>query len=530
MANIPELMIRLKEKSREELLVLMEQVLQQEPDVQTLLELLLELPQATIAQTATRPKKGRTIHSSLIKKQITPLFYGGGEKYRWASAIGIASKLSDVYDTGNDFEEAGEWANAQVVYSTIAEEAIAHYEEVDDEGDISQVIDDCAIGLVDCLNIQPTLPIDEQLNTAERKELLTTLLDIWQFSTEYASLSADIVGTIAQNVTEDERKMLAEWIRDEMKTASSWKHRKLIGLLADLEGPEQFSDEDLLEEYRKAGLYKELTAKLLQLNRKDEAFSIAQEKFTDVKDVTWFAEQLMLLDDTWREQVLTFVETRLAEVESARKGRQQDYAVAQEIDSYRRWLSEKYRVYGSIKKALDMEILRFHARLDEATYHSVQSLAQLLKSQKDLWTSMRVDMLKTLEQQKKWGPLISIYLAEGEVGHALSALEHMEKETATPRFGYSYYVTPGNYELQVAKAAEAEYPNDAIRLYQRIAEKLIDARGRDRYQQAVEYFIRVKQLYQAQEREAEWNTYITSLRNTHKPLRALREELDRRNL
>ncbi|GAC1464043.1 MAG: hypothetical protein PVS3B3_23160 [Ktedonobacteraceae bacterium] len=301
----------------------------------------------------------------------------------------------------------------------------------------------------------------------------------------------------------------------------------MISLLADLEGPEQFSDEDWLEEYRKASLYKELTAKLLQLNRKDEAFSIAQEKLTDVKEVIWFAEQLLLLDDTWKEQVLTFVETRLAEVEGARKGRQQDFAVAQEIDSYRHWLSEKYRVYGSIEKALDMEMLRFQARLDEATYHSVQSLAQLLE---DLWSGMRVDMLKTLEQQNKWGVLVNIYLAEKEVSSALSALAHMEKEPATPRFGYSYYVTPNNYELQVAKAAEVEYPNDAIRLYQRLAEKLIDARGRERYQQAAEYFIRVKQLYQMQEREAEWNTYITHLRNTHKPLRALKEELDRRNL
>jgi len=209
---------------------------------------------------------------------------------------GSATKLYEVYGTGNDFAEAGEWANAQLVYSTITEEAIAHYEEVDDEGDISQVIDDCATGLVDCLNIQQTLPIDEQLDSIKRKELLTTLLDIWQFGNDYASLSVGIVGTIAQNVTADERKMIEEWIRNEMKSASSWKHRKLIALLADLEDPEQFSDEDLLEEYRKAGLYKDLTAKLLQLNRKDEAFSLAQEHLTEVNDVTWFAEQLLLLD------------------------------------------------------------------------------------------------------------------------------------------------------------------------------------------------------------------------------------------
>ncbi|GAC1630178.1 MAG: hypothetical protein NVS4B11_29700 [Ktedonobacteraceae bacterium] len=93
--------------------------------------------------------------------------------------------------------------NAQVVYATIAEEAIAHYEEAEEEDDISYVIDLCAVGLVDCLNIQSSLPVDEQLDATERKELLTTLLNLWRFGYKYANMSVDIVGAIAQNVTNE---------------------------------------------------------------------------------------------------------------------------------------------------------------------------------------------------------------------------------------------------------------------------------------------------------------------------------------
>jgi hypothetical protein len=37
-------------------------------------------------------------------------------------------------------------------------------------------------------------------------------------------------------------------------------------------------------------------------------------------------------------------------------------------------------------------------------------------------------------------------------------------------------------------------------------------------------------LYQKQGREAEWDVYITNLRNSNKSLRALKEELDKKGL
>jgi uncharacterized Zn finger protein len=97
-----------------------------------------------------------------------------------------------------------------------------------------------------------------------------------------------------------------------------------------------------------------------------------------------------------------------------------------------------------------------------------------------------------------------------------------------PGYGHSYYSAPGDYRIQVAKAAEEDYPGEAIRLYKSVIQKLIDGRGRENYQQAIGHMMRIRMLYQKQGQEPEWHAYITNLRNSNKSLRALKEELDKR--
>src|SRR5947209_15262757 len=50
---------RLSEKNHAELLALLEQLVQRQPDIEPLIELLMELPLATTAQERSRPGKGR---------------------------------------------------------------------------------------------------------------------------------------------------------------------------------------------------------------------------------------------------------------------------------------------------------------------------------------------------------------------------------------------------------------------------------------------------------------------------------------
>ena len=527
---------RLRKKSREELLVLVEQLLERKPDIEPLIELLMALPLAIPAQEKNRPGRGkeRTVDPSTIESQVASAFYNAGKG--WGAASRVAAELEQLYDIGKHFAEAGEWANAQTVYATIAEETIMQYEEVHDEGQISWVLGKCAAGLVACLEAQSTLPQSERLDAAEREALLTSLFDLWKFGSNYGGVGVDIPIVITQNATARERKRVEAWLREEMRpgqdSSSTWHNRSVVDFVVKLKQAEHSSEEDMLKEYRHAGLYKELTEWLLQLGREGEALGVAQAHLTEPMDVTWFAEQLLKLDEAWREQALAFVEMRLGEVKPALQGKAQDFTSAHTVDIYRRWLSEKYLLYGKTKQALDIELARFQANPDDATYRSVQSAVQVADQPEEVWPGLRPRLIRTLEQQSRWGALVSIYLHEGEVGQALAALAEMECTPRTPLYAYGYRAQgpPSPYQAQVAQAAEESYSDEAIRLYKSVVQRLIDGRGRENYQQATGYLARVRRLYQTQGREQEWQAYMTALRNSNKGLRALKEELDKRGL
>src|SRR6266700_4743219 len=87
------LMERLSTKSREELLALLEQLMQRQPDIAPLVETLIELPLAPTAQEKKRPGKGRerTLDPSAIQSQVALAFYNAGEG--WGAASRVASEL-----------------------------------------------------------------------------------------------------------------------------------------------------------------------------------------------------------------------------------------------------------------------------------------------------------------------------------------------------------------------------------------------------------------------------------------------------
>jgi uncharacterized Zn finger protein len=527
---------RLQEKSHEELLALLEHLLQRQPDVESLIELLIELPLATTVPEEKLPGAGRkrTVDPSIIQSQVASAFYDAGDG--WEAAGRAARELDRLCEIGHSFAEASQWANAQVIYATVAEQTMHYYERLQDEGQLAGVVDDCVAGLTACLEAQAHLPQEEQLDDMEREELLTTLFDLWKSGHSYGLDETDIPDVMAHHVTEQERTMVERWVRQEMRQgldyASKWQNRRVIDFLAALNDAVQLSDEALLEEYRKAGLYPELTSHLLQLGREKEALAVAKETLTEPAEVTSFAEQLLSAGEMWRAEALAFVETRLKEAVQALGGKSQDFTGTRTVDTYRRWLGERYRQDGKIGPALEMERARFQANPDETTYRAVRSTAQFAGQPEQVWSGLRPRLIQTLEQQNRWGPLVSIYLDEGEVGQALAALAKMERPSSPSPYGYGYGAqsVPGQYQLQVARAAAEQYPDEAIRLYKSVVQKLIDGRGRGNYQQAVDHLTHVKQLYQKQEREAEWQAYVTNLRNGNKSLRALKEELDKKGL
>lgn len=84
--------------------------------------------------------------------------------------------------------------------------------------------------------------------------------------------------------------------------------------------------------------------------------------------------------------------------------------------------------------------------------------------------------------------------------------------------------------IRVAQAAEADHPRAALEIYRARAERAIAARGRGNYQVAAEHLLRVRALHRRLREEATWDSYIAHLREEHRRLRALQEELDRAGL
>ncbi len=225
----------LREKSHEELLFLMEQLLKRKPDIKPLIELLIELPFPNSNQVEKIPAKGNslTLNLSSIRKQLEAALYNSGRG--WRSANLIANELSQLCEIGDGFADAGEWANAQAVYAAIAGEAIARYEELEDECQIAEIIDDCTEGLALCLDVQRELPAGERLRVTSRAELLAALFNIWNFGQDYGGINTDVANTITLNVTKAERKMVEEWLQQQIQSGqSNWRSQGLRDFLERL--------------------------------------------------------------------------------------------------------------------------------------------------------------------------------------------------------------------------------------------------------------------------------------------------------
>jgi hypothetical protein len=143
------------------------------------------------------------------------------------------SALDRLAEIGDHFIEAGQWANAQIVYATIAEEILPFYEELEDEDQIAGVLEGCIDGLVACLEAQGNVPPEERLDEAQRKTLLTSLFALWQFDTEYGRGESVLPNVFARETTASEHALIEQWIRQTIQAGTeSRQTRQMLDALA----------------------------------------------------------------------------------------------------------------------------------------------------------------------------------------------------------------------------------------------------------------------------------------------------------
>jgi hypothetical protein len=263
---------------------------------------------------------------------------------------------------------------------------------------------------------------------------------------------------------------------------------------------EAVDTETYLEICRQTGRVADLVERLLQLGRLKEATYAAQEAndylLLQLADRFRFHGHAVVAEDLVWERTAASKDTRLEE-----------------------WLKQRAIEAGNWKEALRITEQLYWQRLSISHYEEVKQLAEKL----DQWEHRRAVIHSRLAEQKAYIHLTEIHLWEDDVTAALESLQRAEGEKQP-----FYARLP---RLEVAKAAEATHPADAIRLYLAEAQSRIEARGRGNYAEAAQFLARVKHLYLTKlNAKQAWQALIQQIREENRTLRAMKEEFDRAGL
>jgi hypothetical protein len=534
----PPLAELLSNKSREELVALIGALVRAEPD----LEAMLELPVSTAGAPGDE-----TVDEFAIRRQVAAALKddGGYSRRGWYDRYDrydrygyddyyagerIAGKLQGLISLTEAHAAAGQWRGVLQIGGAIVEELAPQLLSFQDEnGDLAMLLSRCDAMLAAALDAQAELAGEQQLSTSERTRLIDALFLIWKTSIDGGGLNLGEVGpeAIGRSATADEQQAIGERLRAAMHVEhgnppEQWKKRETIWFISLLGGEAGLSDEELLEEYRNAELWDDVAAMLAGMGRVDEAMGLAARHLT-ASELIAFADNVISSGDARRiEQAIALVDDRLWE----REGQN-----ARDDQVLGAWLEQRYAAHGHPEKALARARGRFKITPSRATYDAVKSAALLPNQPGDPWLDIRPELIATLRKRGDWFGLIDIHLAEGEVAEALQALKETEKpdrkaSLLSDHGGFNWSISSEPYETRVAAAAEQEFPDEAIRIYQRLAEQKIAARQRSSYQVAASYLARVSRLMAGSDRADAWPPLISDVRQRYKTLRALREELD----
>jgi uncharacterized Zn finger protein len=184
--------------------------------------------------------------------------------------------------------------------------------------------------------------------------------------------------------------------------------------------------------------------------------------------------------------------------------------------SWRRdqWLADYYRRYGSPQEAVAAQKTLLVNSPSVEQFKALQAVCRKTKN----WPEVCAEVLAALERAKRFDSLVEIALYEGDVARALEWLPRATGRGDT------------HLRIKVAEAAEKELPREAIKLYLEKVEQEIAGRTRGSYSAAASTLRKVKPLFIKLHNQAAWADHINFLREAHKNLPALQDELRKARL
>ena len=469
----------LEQLSKSELIVLIRQMLQVQPNLETLLE--AALPGGNRGRTTTDPESYR--------RQIASAFRRVGDD-RNAARLVVAD-IDTVMDTGDEFLDVSDHANACIVYQAVLQGLMEHYDMMLANQDyLWDVIHQCVDGLADCLAAGDG-------DVAVRKRALQALFEMYRFHADIgqfglAEVAEDFMLELA---TGEEKSAMAGWVRAAMRAATGeyddYQRREYGRFLLDLE-TDHLDDDAFLEIYRESGRLNDLVVHLLTLGRLDEALAEAGRAGD--------SDLLTLAGIFSKHGCGRILEPLLVKrIETTR------------VDGLVEWLKERYQERGELAEALVLAQRLLEQRPNLDRYRGVRELSRQL----DVWRELRSELLAKWAAARQYGLLTDVYLEEGAIDLALKSVRQYEQ----------VFAFAGDRLMQVAQAAAETRPQASLEIHREQAERLVEARGRDNYQQACVHLTKVRDLYRRMSQEPAWTDFMAGFRERHRRLPALQEEL-----
>ena len=481
-AKVDSLDTVLQQRSKDELIELIQRLVRRYPEIEEYLELPL-----LGAGPSTEP-----VDPEIIQRQVNRAF--SGREHDWQARYEIVRDLESVVDIGNAYAEQSDWASAAIVYQSLAHGTLENYGlMLDEDGMLYQVVHQCTLGLSRCLQAIS--------DPGHREKLLSGLFYVFRWDVDRGGygIGDHIPDIIVAGARAEKREKVAQWIRQSLPQGlelGDCFQRQMYGWF--LLQVEEMDDEAFIRTCRLTDRLYDLVDRLLALKRLDEAVHDAGRASDHV---------LLSLADLFISHGYADAGEQLV----------RERTISSDDPRLRTWLKERARQRGDLAEALALAEWLFWQRPSVSLYGETRDLALGV----GLWEPMRTDILTRMAAEDRHSVLTQLHLLEGNIGQALATLKIVSQRS---RWGIH------SLNLEVAEAAEDSHPDDAIRLYLDEAEHLIGARGRGSYAEAARHLLCARAVYHKAGRIVEWNDLIADIREKYGRLPAMQDEFNQAGL
>ncbi len=482
----------LAERSKEQLIELIREMIRRHPDLRNLLNRPVPDPQQT----------GQPVDLAPIRQELRRALQTAIAEWHTHTATTV---IVSVLRNARQFAQIDDWRNVCRIYRVVVEELLRdNIVRWDDEGELIEQLQEAEKRLVECLD-QPQVTQDE----IARREVIDCLSEVllWEMGDgiDYAPDDETLTNIFLSHLRPNERAAFRKRVvaaQQEAAQSSHDTHQAKVyeWMLLQLDALDDGDIEVVLRRLREEGLHHLEFEKLLALERYDEAIAAAEhitEHYARLR--AWSALSKAGYDE--------------AAMQLANKAFDQTHD-----PQIGEWLVKRYHARGEREALFQLYRRWAEASPNASLYQSLKKAAQAVGK----WEQVRPQFIRQLEQAQEFDTLAKLYLDDEEWDKAWEMVERAREV-------YMEWTVEALEEEVAARSRHAR-PRKAIPIYIARARADIDMRSREYYTEAAHYLTIVRELYKQIGEEKTWEKLIADLRKEFRRRRALQDELNKARL